>query len=111
MGTYKPGRPIKYTPATGVGTPPPPRPGEYRIRNAAGTITYIGETNNLSRRTSEHIRGGKLSGEHSTNTLEYKVADGRSTSYTRRIHEQTKISQHHPTLNKSIGGEGRPAGR
>ena len=42
-------------------------------------------------------------------TYEWKEADGRSTSKTRRVHEQQKIEQHRPTLNKSIGGEGRIA--
>lgn len=42
-------------------------------------------------------------------TFEYKVADGRSTSYTRREHEKKKIKEHDPVLNKSKGGEGRPA--
>lgn len=42
-------------------------------------------------------------------TFEYKVADGRSTSKTRREHERQKIKEHNPTLNKSIGGEGRRA--
>lgn len=111
MGTYKPGRPVKYNPGSGSGLIPPAMPGEYRIRNPEGRIVYIGETNNLARRTSEHIRGGKLAGEHCRNTIEYKIADGRSTSHTRRMHEQAKISQHRPTLNRSSGGEGRPAVR
>lgn len=42
-------------------------------------------------------------------TFEYQVADGRTTSKTRRIHERDKIKQHNPVLNKSKGGEGRPA--
>lgn len=42
-------------------------------------------------------------------TFEYKEADGRSTSKTRRVHEQQKINQHKPKLNKSKGGEGRIA--
>lgn len=41
-------------------------------------------------------------------TIEYKVADGRATSKTRREHERQKIKQHNPILNKSKGGEGRP---
>jgi hypothetical protein len=44
-------------------------------------------------------------------TYEYKVADGRSTSNTRRVHEQKKIEQHKPSLNKSKGGEGRKANK
>ncbi len=42
-------------------------------------------------------------------TFEFKEADKRSTSNTRREHEQKKIAQHKPSLNKSKGGEGRPA--
>ena len=112
MSIYKPGRPTKYNPSTGTGQKPPAKPGEYRIRNEEGNIEYIGETNNLARRTSEHIRTGKLhTGEGCKSTIEYKVADGRSTSRTRREHEQQKIAQHQPSLNKSRGGEGRPAGK
>ena len=112
MSIYKPGRPNKYNPTTGVGEKPPAKPGEYRMRDAAGTITYIGETNNLARRTGEHIRSGKLPvGPSCSSTIEYKVADGRSTSHTRRAHEQHSIQKHCPTLNRSKGGEGRPAGR
>ena len=103
---YKPGRPNKYNPTTGTGQKPPYKPGEYRIRDAGGAIVYIGETNNLARRAGEHIRGGKLSTDRS---FEYKTADGRSTSNTRREHERQKIAQHLPSLNKSKGGEGRPA--
>lgn len=44
-------------------------------------------------------------------TFEYKIADRRSTSRTRREHEQEKIVQHKPALNKSIGGEGRIASK
>lgn len=112
MSIYKPGRPKKYNPTTGAGQKPPSQPGEYRIRDNSGSISYIGETNNLARRTVEHIRSGKLStGQAGVGTIEYKVADGRSTSNTRRAHERQKIAQHNPPLNKSRGGEGRPAGK
>ena len=112
MAIYKPGRPNKYNPTSGAGQKPPAKPGEYRIRDDSGKITYIGETNDLARRTGEHIRSGKLpSGGNENSTIEYKVADGRSTSNTRREHEREKIEQHKPTLNKSGGGEGRPAGK
>ncbi len=111
MAIYKPGRPTKYNPTSGAGHRPPSMPGEYRIRDSKGNITYIGETNNLARRTGEHIRTGKLATGSANNTIEYKIADGRSTSLTRRKHEQDKIAQHAPFLNKSRGGEGRPAGK
>lgn len=112
MAIYKPGRPQKYNPTTDMGMKPPAKPGEYRIRNGNGTITYVGETNNLARRTREHIRSGKLPvGQGNWNTIEYKVADGRSTSRTRRAHEQQSIAKHQPMLNKSKGGEGRLAGK
>lgn len=112
MAIYKPGRPTKYNPSTGIGQKPPAKPGEYRMRDAAGNMTYVGETNNLARRIGEHIRSGKLpTGQGCGSTVEYMVADGRSTSRTRRAHEQQSIKKHNPTLNKSKGGEGRPAGK
>ena len=112
MSIYKAGRPSKYNPSTGCGHRPPTKPGEYRMRDGSGTITYIGETNNLARRTGEHIRSGKLPVEPGCGcTIEYMVADGRSTSRTRREHEQQSIAKHTPIMNKSKGGEGRPAGK
>lgn len=108
---YKPGRPTKYNPTTGTGTKPPAKPGEYRIRQADGTISYIGETCNLARRTAEHRRSGKLPVGESGGTIEYQVADGRTSSRTRREHERQKIAQHQPSQNRSRGGEGRIAGR
>lgn len=112
MSIYKAGRPWKFDPTTGAGHRPPNSPGEYRMRDGSGCITYIGETNDLARRMREHIRSGKLpTGQGCGSTLEYMVADGRSTSRTRREHEQQSIEKHHPTLNRSKGGEGRPAGK
>lgn len=112
MAIYKPGRPNKYNPTTGAGQRPPARPGEYRMRDTSGAVTYIGETNNLARRTGEHIRSGKLpTGPGGGGTIEYQIADGRSTSHTRRAHEQRSIAKHQPPLNRSRGGEGRPAGK
>lgn len=107
MGIYKAGRPQKYNPSTGKGQEPPQKAGEYRLRDSTGRITYIGEACDLKRRMKEHIRTGKLETGSSGGTIEWKVADGRSTSRTRRIHERQKIEQHAPVLNKSKGGEGR----
>ena len=112
MGIYKPGRPFKYVPATQSGSRPPEKPGIYRIRSAGGTILYIGETCNLARRIREHIRSGKISvSRRAPSSVEYQIADGRSNSCTRRIHEKRKIAAHKPRLNKSGGGEGRIAAK
>jgi hypothetical protein len=103
MKTYKPGRPLKCE--------PPCAPGEYRFRNRkTGKIDYIGETNNLKRRKSEHERSEKCisSGTHD---FEYKLAHGRSTSNSRRKHEKIKIEQHKPQHNERAGGAGRPIKR
>ena len=105
MSIYKPGRPVKFFPGRDKNEPPA-FPGEYRIRSHEGDITYVGETNNLKRRAGEHIRSGKIEADGS---FEYKPADRRSTSNTRREHERVKIEQHDPPLNRSKGGEGRPA--
>ena len=113
MPIYKPGRPNKYNPSSGKGQKPPAKPGEYRIRHSSsGEIVYIGECNNLARRMNEHIRTGKLpKGVGCEATFEYKIADGRSSSSTRRKHERRKIEQHQPVLNMRGGGGGRPAGK
>lgn len=112
MSIYKVGRPNKYNPTSGVGKKPPMQPGEYRICDSLGAIQYIGETNNLARRMSEHIRSGKLPVfEDCGYFIEYKIADGRSSSRTRRVHERQKIKRHNPPLNKSKGGEGKISNR
>lgn len=112
MSIYKPGRPNKYNPMTQIGSKPPKAPGEYRIRDKEGNITYVGETSDLNRRMCQHACGGKLSNERNAGgTFEWKQADGRSSSVTRRIHEREKIAQHNPVLNSSKGGEGRKASR
>lgn len=110
MSIYHSGRPSKYNPTTKSGNKPPSKAGEYRIRNGIGDIVYIGETCNLKRRTSQHIHNGKLPLDGKS-TIEWKAADGRSTSATRRVHERQKIKAHHPVLNKSSGGEGRIANK
>lgn len=113
MGIYKQGRPKKFDPYSGGGSLPSAKGGEYRIRTKdehGGTVVYIGETNNIRRRIKEHMRCGKLKdAEPGSCVVEYKEADGRSTSRTRREHERQKIEQHSPALNRSKGGEGRPA--
>lgn len=108
MGIYQSGRPQKFNPFTQKGHLPPHAPGEYRFRDQNASIMYIGETNDLNRRMQEHIRSGKLKAGY---TVEFQVADGRSSSGTRREHERAKIAQHDPKLNRSRGGEGRIAGR
>lgn len=112
MTIYKPGRPSKYNPSTKSGKKPPAKPGEYRIRDNKGQITYVGETCNLSRRLYQHKHNGKMSGgRNEGGTFEWKVADGRTSSATRREHERQKIKQHNPEMNCSKGGEGRVANR
>lgn len=112
MSIYGPGRPYKYNPANGKGSRPPKKPGEYRIRDVDGNITYVGETCNLQRRLYQHQNGGKLSDPRNEGgTFEWKMADGRSTSTSRRVHERQKIKEHQPILNNSRGGEGRIASK
>ena len=110
MSVYRPGRPFRYCPATGQGKCPPSVPGEYRLRSESGTLLYLGETCDLNRRMREHVRSGKLpTGAGGKGTFEYMVASSTSTSSSRRAHERAKIAQHAPPLNRSRGGEGRPA--
>ena len=39
------------------------------------------------------------------------LSDAAEISRDAREHEQQSIEKHHPTLNRSKGGEGRPAGK
>jgi excinuclease UvrABC nuclease subunit len=106
MAIYGSGRPKKYRQGDSEERKPPKKGGEYRIRNNNDSIIYIGETNNLRRRMNEHKRSGKFS---KSCAFEFQVADGRSTSRTRRIHETEKIEKHDPVMNKRGGGGGRVA--
>lgn len=108
MGVYGRGRPRKWNPFTGEGSTPPDAPGEYRLRDASGKMAYIGETNNLRRRLKEHKSRGKLK-ELGEGTVEWMRASASSDSATRREHERRSIRKHKPELNRSRGGEGRPA--
>ena len=102
MGIFKQGRPSTQE--------PPKAPGIYRfINNESGNIDYCGETSDLRRRSHEHFRTDMVSRD--THTFAWQEADGRSTSTTRRAHEQIKISQHNPPLNQRSGGGGRKASR
>ena len=100
MGIYKSGAPSTQK--------PPNAPGEYRwINKETNEIDYVGETNNLARRKSEHNRSDRFSTD--THDFAWKEADGRSTSKTRRDHEREKIDKHNPSENQRRGGGGRPA--
>lgn len=105
---YDPGRPARHRPHEEEGKQPPSSPGAYRIVDRKGDVAYVGETNDLRRRENEHVASGKLKpGE----AYDWKVADGRSTSKTRREHEREAIKKHEPPRNSSRGGEGRKAKR
>ena len=107
MGSiYKKGRPgrSQYDDISDI----PHSSGEYRIRDVDGKVAYAGETNDLGRRVREHKKTGKLQPGES---VDYLISDGRSTSRTRRKHEQATIEKYQPYRNKSIGGEGRIAGK
>ena len=101
---YRPGR-YKRTGADGM----PSKPGAYRARSKkTGEVVYHGEAANLRSRDNQHARD-KSPHKRGNYFTEYKVADGRSTSNTRRKHEKTKIRQHKPKFNQNGGGGGRKA--
>ena len=100
MGIIRRGRPSRQD--------PPALPGLYRfVRKDDGTVTYEGETNNLQRRKAEHTRNEFF--EPDIEYFEWQVADGRSTSDTRREIERDRIDQHDPEKNRDGGGSGRRA--
>lgn len=102
----KPGRPKKFS--LHQPNSPEPEPGKsglYRLRNReTGKVDYVGESNDVCRRAIEHARSGKWNLE--THDLEWKEADSRSTSRTRRVVEREWIARHLPALNGNLGGGG-----
>ncbi len=81
MGNISRGRPNKLDPAAGKGSVPPQGPGVCRFREKrTGRVEYVGKTNNVERRLLEHAGAGKL--DFDRHTVEWKTADGRSTSRT-----------------------------
>ena len=105
MGTYKRGRYTKVRPGEKI----PNQPGAERwVSKKTGKVVYQGESSNVGNRIAAQKRDKKpyTRGNYEA---QYKVADGRSTSKTRREHERKKIAQHKPRFNKSSGGEGRRA--
>lgn len=105
MGTYKPGRYTKVRPGEKI----PNKPGAERwVSKKTGKVVYQGESSNVGNRIAAQKRD-KMPYTRGNYEAQYKVADGRSTSKTRREHERKKIAQHKPRFNKSSGGEGRRA--
>ena len=105
---YKPGRPTEVRPLDPRNTRKvPSAKGEYRILDSrTKTPVYVGVSNDLNRRMREHIRTGKLGGDHSI--FAYKTADGRASQSRINDLERKKIEQHNPFLNQRAGGAGRP---
>jgi hypothetical protein len=105
MGTYKPGRYTKVRPGQKI----PNKPGAERwVSKKTGKVVYQGESSNIGNRIAQQKRD-KMPYTRGNYEAQYKVADGRSTSNTRRKHEREKIAKHKPRFNKSSGGEGRRA--
>jgi GIY-YIG catalytic domain-containing protein len=100
------GRPRRIYPDTDDIANIPDLSGEYRIYTATGVSKYVGETSNLRRRISQHVADGMIrAGQY----VDYLVADGRSSSATRRVHESDSIEKKRPTTNQRRGGGGRRA--
>ena len=104
MSIFKRGRPSRQD--------PPDRPGLYRfIDKITGEIDYIGESGDLRSRRGQHFRSDDLLVSSDSHHFEWKAADGRSTSRTRRELEKRQIDRHQPRLNRRQGGGGRRSAR
>jgi len=96
---FPPGRPSRKD--------PPKERGWYRFTDMkTGEKKYVGITDDLSRRKSEHTRSGKF--DSSTSIFEHKVVE-KSTPYSAlRSKEIAKINKYGgPSLNRNKGGGGR----
>ena len=104
-GVYRPGRYTNVKPGEKV----PTKPGAERyVSKKTKKVVYQGESSNLRSRISKQ-KSDKMPYTRGNYQAQYKVADGRSTSNTRRKHEEAKIQQHRPKFNKRAGGGGRKA--
>ena len=105
MATYKAGRYKTVKPGDKI----PAKPGAERyISRKTGKVVYQGESSNLRNRMGAQKRA-KAPYTRGNYVPQYKVADGRSTSQTRRRHERRKVQQHKPKFNKRDAGGGRKA--
>lgn len=87
------GRPRRFYPSTGRGTPPPNGPGGYYI----GAHEYIGQTCDLGRRTREHVQNGDVP---PGGYIDYMSTRPDSSREQRLAWEARKIRQKHPPRNQ-----------
>ena len=105
MATYKPGPYTNVKPGKKV----PAKPGAERyVSKKTGKVVYQGETSNLRSRISRQ-KSDKMPYTRGNYQAQYKPADGRSTSNTRRKHEKKKVQEKKPKFNLRPGGGGRKA--
>jgi excinuclease UvrABC nuclease subunit len=70
----------------------PDRPGVYRIVDCDGSTRYVGRTNNLRRRTREHLNDGQAFG--ACHVSGYTMGNRRTYDVERKL-----ISRHCPPGN------------
>ena len=101
-----PGRMKETDIIKGKDSPLNKEPSIYRfIDKETREINYVGQTNNIKRRTQEHTRNGEFN-PNSQVVAFSNIKDSVNTDNL--LHTEKKhISKHHPTDNKYIGGNGR----
>ena len=84
----------------------PNKPGAERwVSKKTGKVVYQGESSNVNQRIAQQKTRQEDIHPWELREAQYKLADGRSTSKTRREHERRTIERHNPRFNKSGGGE------
>lgn len=90
----------------GKDSPLPDSPGVYRHRNKeTREVDYVGQTDNLRKRTQEHARTGKLDTEKQY--VQYGESKSGSSKDNLCKTEKDHIARHKPSGNKTKGGNGR----
>ncbi len=90
----------------GSDSPIPHSPGVYRhVNKATGNVDYVGQSNDIRTRQQQHVRSGQLN----TETQEVWFSTGRPDCTKDDLcnTEKAHIGKHHPTGNKTQGGNGR----
>ena len=79
--------------------------GVYRIKDEEGCCKYVGKSIDMNRRCKEHARKGLfIKGEDYFETL---PAQKEASNDYLFLAEREQIKRHSPTMNKTVGGNGR----
>jgi len=98
------GRPPEYNPYE---ERLPEQIGVYRVKDQSGQVQYVGSSNNVNRRISEHKRSGTIVEGDIVSVTKFHGNTGQNTVGE---YEKKEIKRLNPKQNEHPGAPGRPWG-